>query len=276
MDASEAGTTREFWPDFFFAWWKKFPWWLSLKEEPTKDMERPQTADQDMTEAEKAEKCDALDKMEKKIKAWFNYQRGLTGGSAKNPWAPLLKELRRLGETPAPKRLADFQCYMQQPDHRERIQKVFGERHPDMVNTRGHINERAAIVRELLAQEDAEVQKAITTLADGEYELAMKEWKEARNGTGELDEDKKNDSDVLHWVIIQIPGILMFSLIHDHAYLNRRGQEGSNIKKLGNSKSYLSQFYLKPSTPILNVRFNFSLISHNVTPDLALQILRSK
>ncbi|KAJ7702533.1 hypothetical protein B0H16DRAFT_1483175 [Mycena metata] len=84
------------------------------------------------------------------------------------------------------------------------------------------------------------------------------------------------DSDVLHWVIIQIPGILMFSLIHDHAYLNRRGQEGSNIKELGNSKSYLSQFHLKPSTPILNVRFNFSLISHNVTPDLALQILRSK
>ncbi|KAJ7715643.1 hypothetical protein B0H16DRAFT_1805044 [Mycena metata] len=193
MDASEAGTTRDFWPDLFFAWWKKFPWWLSLKEEPTEDMELEgrQTADKDMTEAQKAEKRDALDKMEKKIKAWFNYQRGLTGGSTKNPWALLLKELRRLGETPAPKRLADFQCYMQQPDHREKIQKLFVERHPDKVNTRGHINERAGIARELLAQEDAEVQKAITTLADAEHELAMKEWKEARNGTGELDEDEK-------------------------------------------------------------------------------------
>ncbi|KAJ7708006.1 hypothetical protein B0H16DRAFT_1481468 [Mycena metata] len=220
MDASEAGTTREFWPDFFFAWWKKFPWWLSLKEEPTKDMERPQTADQDMTEAEKAEKCDALDKMEKKIKAWFNYQRGLTGGSARRTHGHrLLKELRRLGETPAPKRLADFQCYMQRPTTGREYRRC-----SESVTPTCH---RAGA----FGTEDAEVQKAITTLADGEYELAMKEWKEARNGTGELDEDKKNT--------------------------RARGKQHQETGKL-------------------QILFNFSLISHNVTPDLALQILRSK
>ncbi|KAJ7699142.1 hypothetical protein B0H16DRAFT_1749473 [Mycena metata] len=147
MLASEAGTTREFWPDFFFAWWKKFPWWLDLKEEPPEDMEERQKDNKDLTDAEKVVKRETLEKMER--------------------------------------------CYMQQPDPRERIQKVFGERHPDKVNARGHINKRAGIACELLAQENAEVQKQITGLADAEHELVMKEWREARNGTGELDDKEK-------------------------------------------------------------------------------------
>lgn len=210
MDASDTGTTRDFWPDFFFNWWKKFPWWLKINEELPEDADATESTAKELTEEERAEKRRVLDGMEKvsrnvslsvqqslmrgqKIKAWFNYQRGLAGGGAKNPWAPLLKELRRLGSTTAPKKLPDYQCYMQRPENKEKIQQLFMERYPDNTGGRGKINDRAGIARELLAAESEQVREQISKLAEAEHDLAMKDWKAARDGIGKLDEEEQQE-----------------------------------------------------------------------------------
>ncbi|KAJ7693270.1 hypothetical protein B0H16DRAFT_1751590 [Mycena metata] len=208
--ASEARSTRTFWPTLFAKWWALFPWTLPIEKDSTDGIELDTRPDTALSDAERAQKKKVLDTMESKVKAWYNYQRAHHGGGAKNPWAPLLKELREKTNAPAPKRLADFQCYMQRPEHKKEIQRVFGERHPNKIGGRGTINERAAIARELLAGESAEIRHKIHELADAEHEEEMKDWRATKDGTKELTEEEKEAARA-RWAVTIAPLLKILS-----------------------------------------------------------------
>ncbi|KAJ7024472.1 hypothetical protein C8F04DRAFT_1239615 [Mycena alexandri] len=208
--ASEARGTRTFWPTLFGKWWALFPWTLPIEKDSTDGIELDTRPDTALSDDERAQKRAVLDAMETKIKSWYNYQRAHHGGGAKNPWAPLLKELRDNVNAPAPKRLADFQCYMQRPEYKEEIQRLFEERHPDKIRGRGTINERAAIARELLAAESVEVKKKIHELADAEHEEEMKDWRATKNGTKELTEEEKEAARA-RWAVTIAPLLKILS-----------------------------------------------------------------
>ncbi|KAJ7084770.1 hypothetical protein B0H15DRAFT_951273 [Mycena belliarum] len=185
IEASEKQTTRSFWPELMFDYWKRFPWYLSLDEDSNNDTVPDETLDIDLSDADREKKRDILTKMEAKIKAWFNYQRGHSGrnGTPKNPWLPLLAGLRHSDELQPPKRLADFQVYMQQDGVKEKINKVFAERHPGHESSRGTINLRTAIAREMLTKAGAEERNRMHILGGELHATALakynaeKEWK---------------------------------------------------------------------------------------------------
>jgi hypothetical protein len=94
------------------------------------------------------------DDRKQKIKLWLGRQ-GKKEGMKDNVWGTWLTRFRTPA-TAAPKRLADFQFYMQHEDFKRKVTDMFDKR-KGALPAKQHMKLRAEIARELLAGEPQEV-----------------------------------------------------------------------------------------------------------------------
>ncbi|KAJ6450444.1 hypothetical protein C8R47DRAFT_1230259 [Mycena vitilis] len=184
--------TQAWWPDVFRAYWASFPWRLSLSQEPGTNEEIPD--DKDLSDAEKVAKAKILDDTEAKIKRWFSYRRAPTGG-ASNPFAKFLRQLR--SDERQPKRLPDWQVYMQDEEKNDAVNAKFAEDFPELVGAKNTINIRAQIARKLLAVESDEVKEVFRKRGDEDFEESMDAFKAKEAGgfdDPELSAEERQDA----------------------------------------------------------------------------------
>ncbi|KAJ7023341.1 hypothetical protein C8F04DRAFT_1193592 [Mycena alexandri] len=184
-NASNAGKTRKWYPSFFRGYWTKFPWRIPFEEEPPDDLEEDNALDTLLSEDEK------------KIKRWFNYQR-THSGNAVNPWSKWIRnQLKPTKEERHPRRLLDYQVYMQDEGKNAAINAELQTRYPDKVGARDSIKWRALIARKMLAVEPEDVRDEFKKRGDDDFEEAMKEYEESEGSAAnaiELDEDERAEA----------------------------------------------------------------------------------
>jgi hypothetical protein len=101
-------------------------------------------------------------------------------GLTSNPYAPWLARLRR-PDRKAPKRLADYQFYMQHADFKAKVEQKFAEECWNVPRA-DHLAQRCEIARGLFALESREVKDRIRKEAMEELEDEMAKWKDADEG----------------------------------------------------------------------------------------------
>ncbi|KAF7375728.1 hypothetical protein MSAN_00462300 [Mycena sanguinolenta] len=184
-DASKRSKTRGIWDDFFADYWAAFPWRLPLSQDPDEN-DPVDYARAPANEEEEAWKNKVISKTETKVKLWLGRQ-GKAAGMKDNPWAEWLSRFRTPA-TPAPKKLADYQYYMQHEDFKGKITQVFNERKAG-VSAKEQLNLRAKIARELFAAETQEVRMWIKDGVAEEHAAQLAKHEDALEGLPALDEE---------------------------------------------------------------------------------------
>ncbi|KAJ6584554.1 hypothetical protein B0H19DRAFT_1249515 [Mycena capillaripes] len=193
-DASKKSKTPEFWRRLFKIYWVIFPWRLAINHElegepaieailPVDEEVAEETpiAAKPLSEEELASKTELVVKIEKKIKQWYNYRRTATG-LAGNPFASMLTQLRRPTMS-APRRLTNYQFYMQHPDYKEKVQSEFLVLGYDKKPVSLHLNFRCKVAQNLLASESEKVKEDMKKGAAAEYKTLLVEHEEATEGS---------------------------------------------------------------------------------------------
>ncbi|KAJ7019261.1 hypothetical protein C8F04DRAFT_1276504 [Mycena alexandri] len=183
----------EFWPQLFHSYWRLFPWRLPLTEEPAPGCAADPNAaeaafkavDLNLTEAEQAEKSKVQTDIKAKIKRWFNRQRPGTMGIYANPYFAHLK-LLRAQDGSAPKRMPDYQYYMQHQDFKQGVAMRFIEESGG-VPKRQHMALRCDIARDMLAAEPQEVRARISEESTAAHDAAMDAYTESADGVPSAD-----------------------------------------------------------------------------------------
>ncbi|KAJ6568326.1 hypothetical protein DFH09DRAFT_1313787 [Mycena vulgaris] len=183
------GTADNIWDEFFVNYWSSFPWHLPLSQDPSEDgvdYARPP-----VDEEERAAKTELMQKTESKIKSWFNRQQTAVG-LAGNPFSEWLSRLQ-VPEGPAPRRLPDYQFYMQHSDHKAKVTTLFLEQHAD-TPAREHLKLRCDVARELLEGENQAVKDEIREAAATEHAEQMAVHEDALKGLPALDEEGQHEA----------------------------------------------------------------------------------
>jgi hypothetical protein len=126
------------------------------------------------------------DDRKQKIKLWLGRQ-GKKEGMKDNVWGTWLTRFRT-PVTAAPKRLADFQFYMQHEDFKRKVTDMFDKR-KGALPVKQHMKLRTEITRELLAGEPQEVWNRIKEEAEEEHKSQSDKHKDALEGLPALDEE---------------------------------------------------------------------------------------
>ncbi|KAK7053872.1 hypothetical protein R3P38DRAFT_3305269 [Favolaschia claudopus] len=198
-DASQRGKTRGIWTEFFKSYWAAFPWRLPLTQDPnandpTDYALKPQNPD------EEALQTTTISSTEQKIKLWLGRQ-SKAASMKENPWGEWLRRFRT-PSTSAPKRLADYQYYMQQKPYKDLITAEFETRKVDVPGTQ-LMNLRATIARELLAKEPQEVRDEIHQGAVDEHAELLARHQDALDGLPALDEEGLEEARTRFSALIQ-------------------------------------------------------------------------
>ncbi|KAF7337192.1 hypothetical protein MSAN_02271400 [Mycena sanguinolenta] len=188
-DASKKNDTRNFWPGLFYDYWRLFPWRMPLTEDPPPGCEPPpedaeaafKALDCDLTPEEEALKTKIQTETKQKIKHWFNRQRPGHMGIQGNPFFHQLKQMRQKNDEPAPKRLADYQYYLQHPDHKDAVEARFQEECGDEPRKK-HLALRCKLAREMLAAETEDVRTRLKEECEKAHQTELAAWKEADKG----------------------------------------------------------------------------------------------
>ncbi|KAJ6453227.1 hypothetical protein C8R47DRAFT_1229170 [Mycena vitilis] len=147
-----------------------------------------------LTDEEKAAKVKVMTETEAKIKRWFSYRRA-PGGGASNPFSKFLRQLQ--SDERQPKRLPDWQVYMQDEEKNDAVNARFAVDYPELVGARNTINERGQLARKLLAEEAEDVREMFHKRAEEEFEDAMDSFKSRGEGgfeDPELNEEERQDA----------------------------------------------------------------------------------
>ncbi|KAJ6489835.1 hypothetical protein C8R45DRAFT_1096821 [Mycena sanguinolenta] len=192
-DASKRNDTRNFWPALFHEYWRLYPWRLPLNEEPPLSCEAPpedaeaafKVLDCDLSPEDQALKSkiqtDTKNVNAMKIKHWYNRQRPGQMGIQGNPFFHQLKEMRQKNDEPAPKRLADYQYYLQHPDHKDAIEVRFQDKYAEEPR-KNHLALHCQLAREMLAAEPEDVRARLKEECEEAHQAELAEWKEADQG----------------------------------------------------------------------------------------------
>ncbi|KAJ7022891.1 hypothetical protein C8F04DRAFT_1272085 [Mycena alexandri] len=179
---SKQGKVREFWGPLLQTYWQLFPWRLELDQDPDPE-------DGLLREALLPEEFDLkvqkMAQVKAKIKTWFNHQRGGAGMTA-SPWSPWLSRLRRPSE-PCPKRISDYQYYMQHDAYKDKIARRFAAEYPNVGRDEA-LAARCKVARALFEAESTELKSQIHDEAKKEHERLVAKWKDAEEGLPSLDE----------------------------------------------------------------------------------------
>ncbi|KAJ6589187.1 hypothetical protein B0H19DRAFT_1248751 [Mycena capillaripes] len=114
--------TVNMWDEVFPKYWARFPWCLHLAQDPNPNDPKDYAAEP-ANEVEEVEKAEIKVTTEKKIKLWFNRQRPANELTA-NPWTSWLTQLHK-PNAPPPRKLPDFQFYMQHEDQKQKVMDAF-------------------------------------------------------------------------------------------------------------------------------------------------------
>jgi hypothetical protein len=120
-----------------------------------------------------------------KIKGWLGWQKGKV--VKPNPWTDWLKRLRA-PTAAAPRKLADYQYYMQHPDYKDQISAIFEERKVAVTDKKKHISLQVEIACEMFAAEPEEVHQRIAKGATAEHAALLAKHKNTLEGLPVLDE----------------------------------------------------------------------------------------
>ncbi|KAJ7834315.1 hypothetical protein B0H13DRAFT_1914180, partial [Mycena leptocephala] len=175
--------------DVFADYWAAFSWRLPINQDPPpKENPEPESAgeavdggvstadgdpDTDLTTEEKAQKAKVLTETEG-IKRWFSYRHAPGGtGSAANPFAKWLRQLQV--DERQPKRLQDWQVYMQDEEKNDLVNASFQDLYPEH------------IARDLLAKESEDMKEAFKKsrrrIPGGDRNLQVKAGRIRRRGS---------------------------------------------------------------------------------------------
>ncbi|KAJ7026593.1 hypothetical protein C8F04DRAFT_1267961 [Mycena alexandri] len=212
--ANKTLQTADWWTGLWADYWQTFPDWRQPTDSdaPVPDLDLdgfvasqgassesgavpigPETEDAATLKAREAMEKTAMEakktakmaEIEAKIKRWFGYRRN-SSKSGKNPFDKWLVQLKHLDDR-QPKRLHDYQVYMQDEDNNARINEEFKDRYPDKVGARNSIKWRAQIARDLLEEEGEEIKEEYRKRAEEEHQEAMAEYKAGVTVEGESD-----------------------------------------------------------------------------------------
>ncbi|KAJ7106176.1 hypothetical protein C8R44DRAFT_886068 [Mycena epipterygia] len=194
IEASRKHDTPEFWWTFFPQYWCLFNWRLKLNEEPpdTPEEEPADTEaafialDLELTEDEKAGKKAIQAATKTKIKGWYNRQRPAHIGIQGNPYFGFLAQMRKRSDEPPPKRVSDYQYYLQHPDFKEKVAAQFAIASDSEPKSK-HLAIRCRVARELLAEESEEVRQQLKEEAKEVHEQEMAEYEEEDQGLLSVD-----------------------------------------------------------------------------------------
>ncbi|KAK7050123.1 hypothetical protein R3P38DRAFT_3173183 [Favolaschia claudopus] len=184
-DASLRGKTRGIWADFFAKYWSNFPWRLPLSQDP----DESDPTDYAMLPQDAAEKelhKTTITTVEQKIKLWLGRQNKASN-MKDNPWADWLTRFRT-PTTSAPKKLADYQYYMQQKVYKRKVTTEYDKR-KESVPKDDRMKLRTIIARELLAAETQEIRDAMKQGAEAEHAALLEKHEDALAGLPALDEE---------------------------------------------------------------------------------------
>ncbi|KAF8174315.1 hypothetical protein K438DRAFT_1980334 [Mycena galopus ATCC 62051] len=169
-----------FWAQFFETYWKKFPWKLSLEEEPdpnAPEVPPPQTADEAFAALGlnlSKEEADAKSKIQietkQKIKRWFGRECPGSMGIQGNPYFAHLAQLSRGNSSSAPRCPADYQFYMRHRDYKDTVNECFEEEcGGEGTGTAKQITRCCAVAKRMYEAEPPEVKKALKAECNEEH-----------------------------------------------------------------------------------------------------------
>ncbi|KAJ7642310.1 hypothetical protein DFH06DRAFT_1137331 [Mycena polygramma] len=190
LTASKRGKTRDFYPRLFKDYWMQFNWCLPLDKDPSAADNFPANSAQ-LSEEEMKQKGRTQADVQRKIKTWYNHRRTAMGLTS-NPFTPWLSRLRR-PEGKAPKRITDYQYYMQHDKYKDSVNALFMERHWDAPRDE-HLARRCDVARELFKLEPQTVKDEIRKEAQAELEAERTRWEDAEEGLPSLEEAEQEEA----------------------------------------------------------------------------------
>ncbi|KAJ7725578.1 hypothetical protein B0H16DRAFT_1736105 [Mycena metata] len=129
----------------------------------------------------------------RKIKTWYNHHRHAMGLTS-NPYAPWLARFRR-PEGSAPKRVTDYQFYMQHEDFKAAVEAEFQARHGHKPREQ-HLALRCEVAREFFQAEPEQVKERIREEAREEHKEQVELWKDAEEGLPSVREEDQQEARV--------------------------------------------------------------------------------
>ncbi|KAJ6480747.1 hypothetical protein C8R47DRAFT_1218593 [Mycena vitilis] len=190
LSYSKKGKTRDFYPLLFKTYWAMFNWRLPLNEDPSPGDQFPPDATK-LTQEESDAKSKTQTQTQRKIKSWYNHRRTAMG-LTKNPFTPWLARLRR-PEEKAPKRITDYQYYMQHEEFKAQVMGLFEERHWDAPRDE-QLARRCEVARELFKKEPQSVKERIRAEAEAELQAEKTRWEEASEGLPSLEDAEQEEA----------------------------------------------------------------------------------
>jgi hypothetical protein len=109
----------------------------------------------------------------------------------KNPWTAWLARLRRPDDK-SPKRITDYQFYMQHDDFKEGVATAFNEKYEDLLRAE-RLARRCDIARTLFEAEPDEVKARIREEAKLEHEGEVRRWTDAVEGLPSMDPEDQEE-----------------------------------------------------------------------------------
>ncbi|KAJ7174316.1 hypothetical protein C8R46DRAFT_1214526 [Mycena filopes] len=188
MEASKAGKTRAWWPGLFSEYWRLFHWRLPLDEELGDDAMVVVNEVEELTAEEEKSKTAVQTRIKSKIKTWYNHHRNAMGMTS-NLYTPWLARLR-CPDGASPKRVTDYQFYMQHEEFKAAVEEEFQLRHAHEPR-RQHLSLRCQVAREFFERESEEVKKRIRLEAQLEHEDQLEQWKDAEEGLPSANEEEQ-------------------------------------------------------------------------------------
>jgi hypothetical protein len=123
---------------------------------------------------------------QQKIKGWLG-RRGKVAGMKGNPWAEWLTRFRT-PTSPAPKKLADYQHYMQHDNYKSIVTDAYNARNAG-VKPADRLALRAQVARECLSAESQDVRTRMKEEAEADHAALLAKHEDALEGLPALDEE---------------------------------------------------------------------------------------
>jgi hypothetical protein len=101
-----------------------------------------------------------------------------------NPFFEHLAQLRRRGQTSPPKRMSDYQYYMQHKEFKDAIRERFEDEFEEGESTARQIDARCRIAKEMLEDEPQDVRDRITRECDEAHARDLEAFKEDEEDDG--------------------------------------------------------------------------------------------
>lgn len=119
-------------------------------------------------------------------------------GLTRNPFTTWLAQLRRPSQK-SPKRITDYQFYMQHDEFKDAVNAKFEEHHWD-AKREDVLSLRCAVARELFNAEPEEIKVRIRKEAVAEHEGELQRWLDANEGLPAVEVEEQAE-----WVLYFLP-----------------------------------------------------------------------